>query len=152
MGERQQVDISTASVFRALLVIVAFILFYLISEVLVILLFAIVIASAVGPFAGWFEQRGIPRLAGVLMLYLLVAGLMIALTSLVIPSVSSDLSQFATYLPKLTSVITDSLDAAQGTGSRYFDFVAEIQNLLGSLTGYLQQISQSALGLVVNAF
>src|SRR4030042_1797842 len=46
MTERQQVDISTASMFRAFLVLIAFLLLYLLSDVVIILLFAIVIAGS----------------------------------------------------------------------------------------------------------
>lgn len=151
MNERQQIELSTASVFRALLVVLGFVLLYLLSDVLIILLFAIVIASAVAPFVAWFERRRIPRLIAVLLLYLMLAGLGLVLSSLVVPSVSADLSQLASYLPKLTSDLAGSLDNVQAGSHRYFDFVAEIQNILEVLTGYLQQFSQSALSLVIGA-
>ncbi len=150
--ERQQVDISTVSVFRALLLVFAFVLFYLLSDVVLILLFAIVVASAVSPFVTWFEKRGLPRLGGVLLLYAVVILLVVVLSTLVVPSVSSDLSNLTTYLPKVTQQISTSLDTVQQNSSKYFDFVGEIQNLAGVLAGYLQQFSQSALSLVVSAF
>lgn len=148
--ERPQVDISTASIFRALMVVGGLVLFYLLSNVVIILLFAIVIASAVGPFVGWFEQRRVPRLVAVLMLYGLVAVLGLALSSLVLPSISTNLSQLTSSLPKLTNAISTSLDTVQQQ-SKYFDFVSEIQNILEVMTGYLQQFSQSAFNGIVGA-
>jgi len=152
MSERMQVDLSTASIVRAILVLFAFFLLYLLADVVVILLFAIVIASAVGPFVGWFEKRRIPRMVAVLLLYLMVFSLGIVLSSLILPSVSSDLSQLTSYLPKITRDIAGSLDSVQEGSPRYFDFVAEIQNILEVLSSYLQQFSQSALNLVIGAF
>jgi predicted PurR-regulated permease PerM len=152
MPERTQVDISTASVFRALLMILGFVLLYLLADVLIVLLFAIVIASAVAPFVAWFERRRVPRLVAVLVLYLMVAALGVLLSSLVVPSVSADLSQLTSYLPKITRDIAGSLDSVQNGAPGYFDFVAEVQNILETLTGYLQQFSQSALNLVIGAF
>lgn len=152
MAERQQVDISTGSVFRGLLVILAFVLLYLLSNVLVILLFAIVIASAVSPFVGWFEKRRIPRVVAVLLLYLMVVALLVVLSSLVIPSVSKDLSSLNTYLPKIAQQVSSSLENVQKGAPKYFDFVSEIQNILDVLSGYLQQFSQSALNLAISAF
>lgn len=151
MSERQQVDISTSSVFRALLVVLSFVLLYLLSDVLIILLFAIVIASAVSPFVSWFEKRRVPRLVGVLVLYLMVFSLIVVLSSLVLPSVSTDLSQLTSYLPKITSDLSTSLDSVQDR-SRYFDFISEFQNILELLSSYLHQFSQSALNLIVGAF
>ena len=77
MAERQTIDISTASVFRALLVVFMFFLVYQLSSVLIVVLFAIVIASAVSPFVTWFEKRRVPRLIGVLLLYLMVVALVV---------------------------------------------------------------------------
>ncbi|MCC6934862.1 MAG: AI-2E family transporter [Candidatus Yanofskybacteria bacterium] len=152
MTERQQVDISAASVFRALLVVVAFFLLYLLSDVLIILLFSIVVASAVSPFVTWFQRKGSPRLVAVIVLYLMVLAVGVVISSLVLPSVASDFSQLTTYLPKLASELSVSLDTVQKDAPRYFDFVSEIQNILEVLSGYLQQFSQSALNLVVGAF
>jgi predicted PurR-regulated permease PerM len=152
VAERTQIDISTASIFRAVLVVIGFALLYLLSNVLTILLFAIIIASAVSPFVEWFEKRRVPRLGGVLLLYLMVFALGVILSSLVIPSVSTDLSSLNTVLPKITQQLTTSLDKVQSGSPKYFDFVSEIQNILDVLTGYLQQFSQSALNLVISAF
>jgi len=152
MAERIQVDISTASVFRAILVIVGVVLLYLLSDVVIILLLSVVIASAVQPFVNWFNAKVGPRVVGVLLLYLVFLGALAAVSSLVLPSVLADLSNLNTFLPKVTQQITTSLDTVQQGSPRYFDFVAEIQNILEVLSGYLQQFSQSALNLAVSAF
>ena len=123
MAERQTIDISTASVFRALLVVFMFFLVYQLSSVLIVVLFAIVIASAVSPFVTWFEKRRVPRLIGVLLLYLMVVALVVILSTLVLPSVSSDVSNLNTYLPKLAEQLSSSLDKVQKGAPKYFDFV-----------------------------
>lgn len=149
---RQLVDISAASVLRALAIVFAFFLLYQLSGVLIILMFAIVIASAVQPFVGWFEKHRIPRVVSVLLLYLLVAGAVVVLSTLVVPSVSAEITNLTSSLSSFTTELTDSLDTVQQGGTKYFDFVSEIQNILEVLTGYLQQFSQSALNLMVSAF
>lgn len=152
MTERTQVDISTASVFRAILVIVGVVMLYLLSDVVVILLLSVVIASAVQPFVTWFQKKVGPRIVGVLLLYLVFLAAVAVVSSLVLPSVLADLSNLNTFLPKVTQQISSSLDTVQQGSPRYFDFVAEIQNILEVLSGYLQQFSQSALNLAVSAF
>lgn len=152
MSDVQKIEISTASVFRAILVILAFALLYRLSGVVVVLLFAIVIASAVQPFVRWFEARRVPRVVAVLVLYLMVFGLGVVLSSLVVPSVLADMSSLSSYLPQFTAQLSNSLDKAQAGAPRYLDFLGEIQNILEVLSGYLQQVSQSALNLVASAF
>jgi predicted PurR-regulated permease PerM len=152
MAEPAQVDISTASVFRAILVVIGFILLYLLADVVKILLLSVVIASAVQPFVNWFEKKGGPRLLGVIALYLLFLVIVAGLSSLVLPSVLSDLSNLTSYLPKVTQQISTSLDSVQSGAPKYFDFVSELQNILEILAGYLQQFSQSTLNLAVSTF
>ncbi len=138
--------------FRAFLVLIAFLLLYLLSDVVIILLFAIVIASAVQPFVGWFEGHRVPRLVGVLLLYLMIAALVVLLSTLVLPSVAAELSRLTSALPRITSDIAGSLDTVQSQAPQYFDVVAELQNVLETIASWLQQFSQSALNLAVSAF
>jgi len=148
---RAQVDISMLSIFRALVPVLLVFLVYLLGDVLIILCFGIVIASAVNPFVMWLEQRRVPRIAAVLILYLMVIALVVLLSSLIVPELTRDLSQLTSFVPQLTQNLSSSLDSVQENG-RYFDVVAEIQNILESVSGYLQQFSRSALSLVVGAF
>jgi predicted PurR-regulated permease PerM len=121
--------------------------------VIVILFFAIIIASAVGPFANWLEQKKIPRLLSVLVLYLALFGLLVFLLSLIVPVISSELGQLTQALPKFISSISGALEKAQQTTTtRYFDFFSEIQNLLDSFSQFLQISSGSVLNLIINVF
>lgn len=152
MTERMQVDISTASVFRAILAVLVFVLLYLLSDVLIILLFSIVIASAVSPFVTILQKRGIPRIVGALSLYLLVLAAGIGLTSLVLPSVTADVSNLTEFVSKATTRLSTSLDTVQQGAPKYLDFVSELQNILSLMSGYLQQFSQAGFSLAVSAF
>lgn len=148
----QTIDISTASIIKAIIIILFFVFLYLLQDVLIIFLFAIVIASAISPFANWLDRRGFPRLWGVLLLFLIVLGLIALITSLVIPSLSADIDQLITTLPQVFEKVSVSLENVQQGAPTYLDFVSEIQNILSGFSSYLQQSSQSIVGLVVNIF
>ncbi|MBX4211709.1 MAG: AI-2E family transporter [Candidatus Yanofskybacteria bacterium] len=145
-------EISGASVFKAILIVLAFVFLYLLKDILIVFLFAIVIASAVNPFANWLEKKGLPRLLSVVLLYVVTFGLLIFILSLVIPFASSDLAQLTTLFPKIVEKLTSSLETVQEHSSKYFDVVSEVQNILDTLSSYLQQISQSALSLLISIF
>lgn len=115
-------------------------------------MFAIIIASAITPFASWLESKGLPRLFGVLLIYLIVFGLLVLVVSLIVPFISDDLAQLTTVFPAIVERVSSSLDTVQGGAPRYFDFISEVQNLLDVLANSLQQLSQSAIGLVVSIF
>lgn len=152
MNEHINFEITTSSVVKTLVAIVFFLIFYVLKDVVIIFLYAIVLASAVTPFANWLEQRRIPRLLSVLVLYLLVFSLVVFVASLVVPSVSQELSQLTEGFPKLVQKLSSSLDTVQQGNNRYFDFVGELQNILDVLSSFLQQFSQSAVSLVIGVF
>ncbi len=151
-AERTYVDISAASILRAILLVLLFVFLYIVKDVLIIFLFAIVIASAISPFANWLDEKHFPRVIGVLLLYLIVLGLGVFLLSLVIPYVTDDINRLVGALPKVVQSVSSSLETVQKGSPGYFDFLSEIQNLLDGISTYLQQASQSVVGLVVSIF
>lgn len=134
-------------------ILLALVFLYLVRDVIVILFLAIIIASAVGPFANWLESKKFPRLLGVLLLYLAFFGLVVFFLSLIVPFVAAELGQLTQALPKFVASLSGALEKAQQTtSSRYFDFFGEIQNLLDSFSQFLFAYSQSALSLIINIF
>jgi predicted PurR-regulated permease PerM len=137
---------------KALLLIIFFVFLYVLKDVIIIFLFAIIIASSITPFANWLDSKRFPRLLGVLGLYLIVFGLIIFVLSLVVPFMAEEISQLSTTLPKIVERISTSLENVQSGSPQYFDFISEIQNILDTFSVYLQQSSQSALSLIVSIF
>lgn len=150
--DRTILDISTASIIKAIVVVLFFVFLYILKDVLIIFLFGLVTASAISPFANWLDQKGFPRLWGVLLLFLAVVGLFVLIASLVIPSISADVDQLITTIPGIFEKVSTSLENVQKGAPAYLDFVGEIQNILSGLSSYLQQSSQSVVGLVVGIF
>lgn len=151
--EHQVIDIHTSSILKVIFILLALVFLYLVRDVIIILFLAIIIASAVGPFANWLEEKRMPRLLGVLLLYLAFFGLVVLLLSLVVPFLASELGQLTQALPKFVSSLSSALEKAQQTTpGHYFDFFSEVQNLLDSFTQFLQVYSQSAINLIVNVF
>lgn len=79
-----------------------------------IILVAIVIASAVEPLVRWFGKYHIPRVLAALITY--VGGIVgfIAIFFLLIPPIATDLQQFITRLPSLVEVGLTELQAKVG--------------------------------------
>lgn len=149
--QRQIIEVSTASIIKVILIIIFFVLLYLVKQVIFILLFAIIIASAVNPFGNWLDRKRIPRLLGVLVLYLLVFLLLVSFLTLIIPFVSQEVGQLTRDLPRFIARVTASLEAIQGESGR-LEIINELQGLLDGFSQFLQESSQSALGLVVKVF
>lgn len=151
-SERVQFEISSGTIIRTILIILLFVLLYILKDVVIIFLFALVIASGISPFANWLDERRFPRVLGVLGLYLAVLGSAVLVLSLVVPYISDDINRLITSLPQVVERVSTSLDNAQQSSPRYFDFLGEVQNILSSMSSYLQQASQSVVGLIINIF
>src|SRR3989344_3737172 len=145
-------DVSVATVVKIVAVFLLFALIYLLRDIAIILLFAIVIASAVGPFADWVEKKKIPRVLGVALLYLSIFFLAGFLVSLVVPFVTGEVNQLIQDLPNFISRVSTSIEKAQQSSGRFTDLFNEILNLLDSFSAYLQASSTSAFGFVVSIF
>ena len=145
-------DISVYTVTKIVLVLLFFAFLYFLRDIIFILLFAVIIASGVTPFANWLDEKKIPRILGVLMLYLSIFILALFLLSLVVPFVTGELNQLIKDLPQFINQVSVSLEKAQESSGRYVDLFSEIQNLLDRFAGYLQASSQSAFNFVVSIF
>src|SRR3989344_3676616 len=102
MPDHIHVEINTGTILRFILIILFFVFLYILKDVLIIFLFALVIASAISPFANWLDEKGFPRILGVLLLFLVILALIIAILSLIIPYVSQDISQLTSTLPRFS--------------------------------------------------
>lgn len=145
-------DVSVATIVKIAGVLLFFFFAYLLRDILFILLFAIIIASAVTPFADWVERKKIPRVLGVALLYFSVFFLAGFLISLVVPFVTGEVNQLIQDLPNFISRVSTSIEKAQQSSGRFTDLFNEILNLLDSFSGYLQASSTSAFGFVVSIF
>ena len=89
---------------------------------------------------------------GVFLLYVIVLGLVIFLVSLVIPVISEDIGQLAQNIPDLLEKISGTLETAEDSSSRFYNVVAEVQNILDTFAVSLQQSSQLGFSLIVGLF
>lgn len=135
---------------KGVVVLLSLVLVYLLRDVIMILFFGIMIASAVSPFANWMESKKIPRLLGVIVLYVVFFGLVGFFLSLVIPVISLEINQLAQSLPRIFAGVNSALETAQSSG--YLSFVNDIQSLLDSFSQFLRVSSTSILNLIVNIF
>ncbi len=150
--ERVQLDISSGTIIRAILIILLFVFLYILKDVVIIFLFALVIASGISPFANWLDERKIPRVLGVLVLYLVILSVAVFVLSLVVPYISDDVNRLIGTLPKVVERVSSSLENVQQSSPQYLDFLGEVQNILSTFSSYLQQASQSVVGLIVSIF
>jgi len=81
------------------LVAISFWLLYLFNQVVFILFIAIVIGTVIRPVVIWLYWRGVPRMAGVILVYLALLGLLIGFLFLLFPLIAQQSLAIAATLP-----------------------------------------------------
>lgn len=149
--DRVTIDIPTSVILKAILIVLFFVFLYTLSNVIVILLFAIIIASAITPFADWLDEKKFPRLLGIMLLYIFFFGLVAFFLSLVIPFITIEINNLIKDLPNFISSVSTSIEQAQQS-SRYFNFFDDILNFLDSFSQSIAASSGSVFTFIINIF
>ncbi len=103
----QKIDIQSSTIFRTILIVLGFGFLYVIRDVLVMLLAAFVIASAIEPMAKRLQKYSIPRGLSVVIVYVAIL-LIFALTLiLLVPVLVNQLTQLAQALPSIAAQFND---------------------------------------------
>ena len=99
-------------VLATVFVVCVFLIFWLLYRLsfLIFLLFvAIVIGTALRPAVEWLRRRGVSRIAGTIMIYILLAGLAIGFLALLFPLVADQATQLSQSLPQYYGEIRRAL-------------------------------------------
>lgn len=132
------ISIAPGSIIVGLLLILLIGLLWFLRDLVLILLTAVVIASAIEPAVRAMMHRGIPRLVAVLGTYLLVASVFLSILFFFVPPVLDDAATFLTQLPNTLS----SLNFSEVTGGLLPGNIADAL----SSADFLRDISSSLAG------
>lgn len=103
------IHISNGTIIRIILFILSIGLVYYLRDLIVILLTAIVFASAIEPATKWFMKYKIPRVASVLLVYMTVVGFLFGMFYFFIPPILDEAVGFFATIPQY-------IDAVSSTG------------------------------------
>ena len=101
--------ISSGSILRTILFILLFAALFYLRDIALIILTAVVLASAIEPGVTWFKRRGVGRLASVIIIYLLVAISLVTLFYFFLPPILDDIIGFLGTLPQVVPAELRSL-------------------------------------------
>lgn len=141
--ENLTIQVGAGTIIKIVLVLVGFYVLYLLSDLLLVLLTAIVVASAVEPAAKWFMARKFPRTLAVLAVYVVFLSLFGSLFYFFIPPFLKDFSQFFSSFPRYF----DFLDKWNPWGD-VLDYQQLLTNLASNFTGGVGAATDAAGGIV----
>ncbi|KND50732.1 MAG: hypothetical protein AB198_01360 [Parcubacteria bacterium C7867-003] len=88
------ISISLGTITKTIVVMLLFATAFFLKDLLLVVLLSIVVASAVEPGTVWFEKRGVPRLFGVILIYLSISLFLIGIIFFLLVPLLSESSDF----------------------------------------------------------
>jgi predicted PurR-regulated permease PerM len=146
------VQISTATVFRLLLAVLLLLFLYVIRDVLVIILFSVVIASAIGPAVNFLQNRRVPRTIAAFLVYILLFILLALLLYLIIRPLSNELTNLSETLPLYIDRVSVTFEEVRSTSPYYEQVLTSIRDSLGEVSGNLRSIATNIFAALARLF
>jgi predicted PurR-regulated permease PerM len=138
------VTISTGTIIVTIFLVLLAALLYVLRDLVLVVLTAIIIASAIDPFARWFGKFRVPRVASVLLVYVVISSILFGIFFFFLPPILDEAAKFLNTVP----AYLDTLSAYTpfNSGSIVSEFTGDF-----SLTNTIQDF-RSSLGTVSEGF
>lgn len=149
MSHVQSINISSSTILRTVLILLAFWFLFLIRDILLILFAAVVLAWAVEPLAARASRYRVPRAVTVAGVYLAAIGLLSLVVTLLIPAVTEQVKSLAEVLP---SVVAELQSWIRLPGSAQPEIVQQAQQVLNRVGDSLANFSTGLLQQTRNIF
>ncbi len=156
MGKEIRVSITPGVIFTTLLVITGAYVFWLLRDLVLLVLTAIIIASAIEPGVAFFIRRGIPRFISALLVYVLVFGAIFSILYFFFPPIVADTAGFLSEMPKYLNTINlttpftsvnsaNPVSGSQGTQS-FIKTLLSFQSVFSATSGGVLQLIVTFFG------
>ncbi|HMP67560.1 MAG TPA: AI-2E family transporter [Candidatus Paceibacterota bacterium] len=142
------ITITAGAIFKFILIVLAVWFMFVIKDLLLVILTAVVIASAIEPATKWFVSKKIPRVLSVIFIYVLVILFFATMFYLFVPTLMSDFNSILSSLPNYIRSITDTAGQFSQIDNEVLSELVEIFSG-GSSTELIARISGSISGATV---
>ena len=143
-GSKTIIEISPKTIFWALGVGVLAVLIYMVRDIIAVLIFAIIIASALEPILRYAQSKKIPRLLSLVVIYLLFFIFFAALIYIFLPLVLDQLRDFFQNYPTYFGKIEEAagvITFLPGLSGNIHELLSQLTEQIPSLTSLISYIS-----------
>ena len=110
-------DISTQIILKVVFAFVMLLLLWSVRDILEILILSLILASAMEPLADYLNERKVPRVVSVFLVYVVVLGLAALIISLIIPPAILQIKYLQDNLPTLLAQLQTRLGSSVSVGN-----------------------------------
>ncbi len=149
-GKNMTINISTSTIFKSLLIILFFVAVYWVRDIVLVVLTAVTIASAIEPGTKWLVVRKIPRVLAVLFIYAAVIILVFGLLYFLVPSIITETVSLLENFPQYIRVTELWAPLGNVGDSLNLPHTIDVNELIGKATKTLIGISGSPFQTAIN--
>jgi len=138
------IEISPKTIFWVLGIGVLAVLVYMVGDIIAVLIFAIIIASALEPILRYAQSKKIPRLLSLIVIYLLFFIFFAALIYIFLPLVLDQLRDFSQNYPTYFGRIEEAagvITFLPGLSGNIHELLSQLTEQIPSLTSLISYIS-----------
>ncbi|MFC1731257.1 AI-2E family transporter [candidate division KSB1 bacterium] len=148
------VNITTGTMIRVILLLLLVATLFFLKDLALVVLTAIVIASAIEPATKWFVRYKFPRLVAVMIVYVLFLAFLLGFFYFFLPPVLSEMINFLAVLPEYLDRFDSSSPFQESVflGTQSVVDTFSITNVVTELRALFSNVSESFLATVTFVF
>lgn len=152
MKQKLSIDISTASIIRVVLVLLALWFVYVIRDIIAIVFVSLIVSAALSPIVDKLNRHKIPRTLSITFIYLLTLGALGAIIYFVLPPMIIQIKQLADSLPVYFRLFNNFLSNVNNIGSNLINISqANLQSISNFLGSFVNNIFNTTVGVINGA-
>ncbi len=148
MSQSETFNISTSTIFRVVLILLGLVFLFLIRDILLIVFISVIIAAAISSPVNWLHQRRIPRILGVVFIYLAILLFLALIVALIFPPLAEQVKQLAQNFPDLVNKVSTNFKEIWGE----YQNKGNLQAILSQVSDKLNQATSNIFGTIINLF
>ncbi len=149
MEKNISVSITPGTIVTALFVLLGAYVLWLLRDLALLVVTAIVIASAIEPGVGFFVRHRVPRFVAALLMYVLVFGSVFALVYFFFPPIIADAASFLSTVPQyLNTLNVPSSFSGLANAADFLGSSHQAQSMLATLVALQNAFSSGSSGVV----
>jgi len=155
--ENLTIRVDSGTIIKTIIIALLFVALYIIKDMVLIILVAIVIASAIEPATLWFQKKlHIPRLLGVIIIYLLVFIFTFGILYFFVPLVLNETIDVILRIPEIAKSFGSDLTSGQflksGSALGNLSKTISLQSVLLQLQTLVSNLSGSVVSIFSKVF
>lgn len=148
MDKEMRISITPGTIFAALFIIAGAYLLWLLRDLVLLVVTAIIIASAIEPGVAFFIRYSIPRFVSAFLVYVLVFGSLFGLLYFLFPPIIADAANFLSAMPKYLDTINTTSGLSGITGAADFIGGGGTSSFVQTLLSFQSVFSAGSEGVI----